>query len=50
MAKVGVAEEMRLSRTRPDIALDEIDRLIAASVGFGTVLADAGYALSAAFR
>jgi len=50
MAKAGVPEEMRLSRTKPEIALAEIDRLIAASVRFGTVLADAGYGLSAAFR
>ncbi len=39
-----------MSRTKPEIALDEIDRLIAAGVRFGTVLADAGYGLSAAFR
>ncbi|WP_082571715.1 IS701 family transposase [Ensifer sp. Root142] len=50
MAKAGVPEEMRLSRTKPEIALDEIDRLIAAGVRFGTVLADARYGLSAAFR
>lgn len=50
MAKAGVPEEMRISRTKPKIALDEIDRLIAAGVRFGTVLADAGYGLSAAFR
>jgi SRSO17 transposase len=50
MAKAGVPEPMRLSRTKPEIALGEIDRLIAAGVRFGTVLADAGYGLSAAFR
>lgn len=50
MAKAGVPEPMRLSRTKPEIALDEIDRLIAAGVRFGTVLADAGYGLSAPFR
>lgn len=50
MVKAGVPEEMRISRTKPTIALDEIDRLIAAGVRFGTVLADAGYGLSAAFR
>ncbi len=49
-AKAGVPEEMRISRTKPKIALDEIDRLIAAGMRFGTVLADAGYGLSAAFR
>ncbi|SCB50713.1 DDE superfamily endonuclease, partial [Rhizobium miluonense] len=50
MAKAGVPEEMRRSRTKPEIALGEIDRLMAAGVRFGTVLADAGYGLSAAFR
>lgn len=50
MVKAGVPEEMRISRTKPTIALDEIDRLIAAGVRFGTVLADVGYGLSAAFR
>jgi SRSO17 transposase len=32
------------------IALDEIDRLLAAGVRFGCVLADAGYGACAAFR
>jgi SRSO17 transposase len=50
MAKAGVPELSRLARTKPEIALGEIDRLIAAGVRFGTVLADAGYGLSAAFR
>jgi len=50
MVKAGVPEEMRRSRTKPEIALGEIDRLMAAGVRFGTVLADAGYGLSAAFR
>lgn len=50
MAKAGVPEPYRLARTKPEIALAEIDRLIAAGVRFGTVLADAGYGLSAPFR
>ena len=37
-------------RTKPEIALAEIDRMIAARVHFGCVLADAGYGLSAPFR
>jgi hypothetical protein len=41
---------MRTSRTKPQIALGEIDRLIAAGIRIGTVLADAGYGLSVAFR
>ena len=50
MAKAGVPDAMRTSRTKPEIALAEIDRLIAAGIRFGTVLADAGYGLSVAFR
>ncbi len=50
MAKAGVPDGMRISRTKPEIALAEIDRLIVTGVRFGTVLADAGYGLSAAFR
>ncbi|PYE38797.1 DDE superfamily endonuclease [Rhizobium sp. PP-F2F-G20b] len=50
MAKAGVPDAMRTSRTKPEIALNEIDRLIAAGTRFGTVLAGAGYGLSAAFR
>ncbi|RVT69814.1 ATP-binding cassette domain-containing protein, partial [Agrobacterium sp. CNPSo 2736] len=49
-SSVLIMDEPRVSRTKPTIALDEIDRLIAAGVRFGTVLADAGYGLSAAFR
>jgi SRSO17 transposase len=37
-------------RTKGEIALDELDRLTAAGVRFGTVLADAGYGASGAFR
>jgi len=50
MAKTGVPHGMQTSRTKPEIALAEIDRLIVTGVRFGTVLADAGYGLSAAFR
>jgi SRSO17 transposase len=42
--------EYRAARTKPEIALAEIDRVIAAGVRFGCVLADAGYGLSAPFR
>src|SRR5262249_36580557 len=37
-------------RTKPEMALAEIDRAIAAGVRFGCILADAGYGLSAPFR
>jgi SRSO17 transposase len=39
-----------MARTKPKVALAEIDRVIAAGVRFGCVLADAGYGLSAPFR
>ena len=50
MARAGVPEEHRLAWTKPEIALAEIDRIMAAGVRFGMVLADAGYGLSAPFR
>src|SRR5207244_10499494 len=40
----------RTARTKPEMALAEIDHAIAAGVRFGCVLADAGYGLSAPFR
>src|SRR5215471_2562211 len=46
----GVPAERRTARTKPEMALAEIDRAIAAGVRFGCVLADAGYGLSASFR
>ena len=48
--RAGVPEELRPYRTKPEIALTEIDRVRAAGVRFGCVLADAGYGLSAPFR
>ena len=50
MERAGVPVEHRVARTKPEIALAEIDRVIAAGVQFGCVLADAGYGLSAPFR
>lgn len=50
MAKAGVPEPLQSYRTKPEIAIEEIDRAIAAGVRFGCVLADAGYGLSAPFR
>jgi SRSO17 transposase len=41
---------MRQPRTKPEIAIEEIDQIIAAGARFGCVLADAGYGLSAPFR
>ncbi|OBX17941.1 transposase [Erythrobacter sp. QSSC1-22B] len=37
-------------RTKPEIALAEIDRVRSAGARFGCVLADAGYGMSASFR
>ena len=50
LARTGVPEHRRTYRTKPEIAIEEIDRLRAAGVRFGCVLADAGYGLSAPFR
>ena len=50
LERAGVPAEYRTARTKPEIALAELDRAIAAGVRFGCVLADAGYGLSAPFR
>ena len=50
LKRAGVPVEHRAARTKPKIALAEIDRVIASGVRFGCVLADAGYGLSAPFR
>jgi SRSO17 transposase len=49
-AQAGVPEAAMAPRSKGELALDELDRLTAAGVRFGTVLADAGYGASAAFR
>lgn len=46
----GVPEERLVYRTKGEIALEEIARVLAAGVQFGCVLADAGYGSSALFR
>ena len=50
LKRAGVPVEYRTARTKPEIALAEIDRVIAAGARFGCVLADAGYGASAPFR
>ena len=50
LKRAGVAVEYRTARTKPEIALAEIDRVIATGVRFACVPADAGYGLSAPFR
>jgi hypothetical protein len=47
LERAGVPAECRTARTKPEMALAELDRAIAAGVRFGCVLADAGYGLSA---
>jgi SRSO17 transposase len=49
-ARAGVPETEVTQRSKGAIALAELDRVAAAGVRFGTVLADAGYGASAAFR
>src|SRR5947207_189101 len=50
LERAGVPAEYRTARTKLEMALTEIDRVIAAGMRFGCVLADAGYGMSAAFR
>jgi SRSO17 transposase len=50
LERAGVPVEYRTARTKPEIALAEIDRMMSVGVRFGCVLADAGYGLSAPFR
>jgi SRSO17 transposase len=50
LAGASVPEAEHVSRTKPEIALAELDRIRATGVRFGMVLADAGYGISASFR
>ena len=45
-----VPADRQTFRSKPEIAIDEVDRVRAAGVRFGCVLADAGYGMSAPFR
>lgn len=49
-AHAGVPEAAIAARSKGEIALAEIDRVLAEGVRFGIVLADAGYGASAEFR
>jgi SRSO17 transposase len=46
----GVPEAFWTARSKPEMALCELKRILEAGVSFGVVLADAGYGNSAAFR
>jgi len=50
MARAQVPPERQAFRSKPEIAIGEVDRVRAAGVRFGCVLADAGYGMSALFR
>ena len=50
MAKAGVPKARQHALTKHEIAVEEIDRVIASGARFGCVLADAGYGSSASFR
>ena len=50
LAKARVPQDQWRPHTKPEIALEEIDRIRTAGVRFGCVLADAGYGRSAPFR
>ena len=43
MARVRVLQERRTALTKPEIAIREIDRVMASGARFGCVLADSGY-------
>ena len=50
MARGGVPKDWQTPLTKPEIAIEEIDRIIASGAHFGCVLADAGYGSSGPFR
>ena len=50
MARARVPEDRQTALSKPEIAIEEIDRVRAAGVRFGCVLADAGYGSSGSFR
>ncbi|MEG8224049.1 IS701 family transposase [Sphingomonas sp. HH69] len=50
MTRARIPKERQVAMSKPEIAIEEIDRVIASGVRFGCVLADAGYGSSAPFR
>src|SRR6202795_2587369 len=50
MARAHVPKDRQTALTKPEIAIEEIDRVIASGTRFGCVLADSGYGSSGPFR
>jgi len=50
MTRARVPKDRQTALTKPEIAIGEIDRVIASGARFGCVLADAGYGSSGPFR
>lgn len=50
MARARVPQDRQVALTKPEIAIEEIDRVIKSGALFGCVLANAGYGSSGAFR
>jgi len=50
MARARIPKDRQRVLTKPQIAIEEIDRVIASGVRFGCVLADAGYGSGGTFR
>lgn len=50
LTKAKVPADRRAALTKPEIAIEEVDRVRSTGVRFGCVLADAGYGMSALFR
>jgi SRSO17 transposase len=50
MVRTRVPKERQTALTKPEIAIEEIDRVIASGARFGCVLADSGYGSSGPFR
>jgi SRSO17 transposase len=50
MARARVPEDRQIALTKPEIAIEEIDRVIASGARFGCVLADSGYGSSGPSR
>lgn len=50
MARARVPKDRQIALTKPQIAIEEIDRVIASGARFGCVLADSGYGSSGPFR